>query len=96
MTLRRPSVSGSSPGSLTIMAANGLEPDAKERELLALAEGLVDQLDGCLSGRCRGPHHGAGVWACRDQCRRPGDQHHQPSVGEVLAQVQMPISRRST
>jgi hypothetical protein len=28
------------------MAARGLEPDAKERELLALAEGLADQLDG--------------------------------------------------
>ena len=28
------------------MAVRGLEPDAKERELLALAEGLADQLDG--------------------------------------------------
>ena len=28
------------------MGARGLEPDAKERELLALAEGLADQLDG--------------------------------------------------
>jgi len=28
------------------MSRRGLEPDAKERELLALAEGLADQLDG--------------------------------------------------
>jgi len=28
------------------MAARGLQPDAKERELLSLAEGLADQLDG--------------------------------------------------
>lgn len=28
------------------MGARGFEPDAKERELLALAEGLADQLDG--------------------------------------------------
>lgn len=28
------------------MSTRGLEPDAKERELLALAEGLADQLDG--------------------------------------------------
>ncbi|MGO9034976.1 hypothetical protein [Mycobacterium sp.] len=28
------------------MAARGLEPDAKERELLGLAEGLQNQLDG--------------------------------------------------
>lgn len=28
------------------MAARGLQPDAKERELLTLAEGLADQLDG--------------------------------------------------
>lgn len=46
MTIRKASGKAMIGRIVADMAARGLQPDAKERELLTLAEGLADQLDG--------------------------------------------------
>lgn len=47
MTYHRKASGKALVGRITAdMAARGLQPDAKERELLAIAERLADQLDG--------------------------------------------------
>ena len=72
------------------MAANGLEPDAKERELLALAEGLVDQLDGLRKAvAAEGPTTVLESGRVVINAAVPAINTTSLALAKVLAQVQM-------